>query len=64
MPRRQSARTRGVVEEQVLPRHGEGDPDLQHELLVLEMALLRAFRARRSRSQTKRKIVDALRARN
>jgi hypothetical protein len=53
-----------------LARHGEGDPDLADELLVMEMELLRAFRAHQKQmaqravprpSRAKDKIVRALR---
>ena len=55
--------------EALLPRHGEGDPDLRDELLVMEMELLRAWRLHQRQlaqnsprpSRTKDKIVRALR---
>ena len=57
-------------QEAPLPRHGEGDPDLQDELLLMEMEILRAFRLHQKQlaqqtsprpSRTKDKIVRALR---
>jgi hypothetical protein len=63
MQRHASARSQTAVEEELLPRHGEGDSDLQSELLLLEMSLLRSFRAHERTVATKTKIVAALKAR-
>lgn len=62
MRRSQPTSRHSVVQQATLPRHGEGDPDLQHELLLIEMQLFRAARARQQ--TTKGKIVAALRSRN
>lgn len=62
----------GVAKDAPLARHGEGDQDLQDELLLMEMELLRAYRAHQKQqaqaqkvaprqSRTKDKIVRALR---
>lgn len=59
-----------VQTEAPLARHGEGDQDLQDELLLMEMELLRAYRLHQKQmvqrvqprqSRTKDKIVRALR---
>jgi hypothetical protein len=59
-----------VAEKAPLARHGEGNPELQDELLLMEMELLRAFRmhqkqmaarAKPQQSRAKDKIVRALR---
>lgn len=59
-----------VQKEAPLARHGEGDADLQDELLLMEMELLRAYRLHQKQmvqrvqprqSRTKDKIVRALR---
>ena len=59
-----------VQKEAPLARHGEGDQDLQDELLLMEMELLRAYRLHQKQmaqrvqprqSRTKDKIVRALR---
>jgi hypothetical protein len=60
-----AARATSVSSEEMLPRHGEGNPDLQDELLMMEVSLLRAFQAhQRMKSTTKDKIVSALRSRS
>lgn len=60
----------GVAKAAPLARHGEGDQDLADELLLMEMELLRAFRAHQKAlaqkatprpSRAKDKIVRALR---
>jgi hypothetical protein len=62
--RSSAARTTSASRAEALPRHGEGNPDLQDELLMMEVALLRAFQAhQKMKSATKEKIVGALRAR-
>ena len=59
-----ATRSASASSDEALPRHGEGDPDLQDELLMMEVALLRAFQAhQKMRSATKEKIVKSLRAR-
>ncbi|HEY3450120.1 MAG TPA: hypothetical protein VGK67_27450 [Myxococcales bacterium] len=59
-----------VQKEAPLARHGEGDTELQDELLLMEMELLRAYRLHQKQmvqrvqprqSRTKDKIVRALR---
>ncbi|MGC4123050.1 MAG: hypothetical protein QM765_52470 [Myxococcales bacterium] len=59
-----------VQKDAPLARHGEGDQDLQDELLLMEMELLRAYRLHQKQmvqrvqprqSRTKDKIVRALR---
>jgi hypothetical protein len=59
-----------VATQAPLERHGEGNEELQDELLLMEMELLRAWRAHQSQlaqraqarpSRTKDKIVRALR---
>ena len=59
-----------VPKEAPLARHGENDPDLRDELLLMEMELLRAYRLHQKQlaqramarpSRTKEKIVRALR---
>ena len=68
MQRHQTQRTAAVANtkaDELLPRHGEGNPELQDELLLLEMSLLRAFQAHKRMQQgAKAKIVGALRARH
>ena len=60
-----------VKKDAPLARHGEGDADLQDELLLMEMEMLRAYRLHQKQtaaqrvqprpSRTKDKIVRALR---
>ncbi len=59
-----------VAEKAPLARHGEGNPELQDELLLMEMELLRAYRQHQKQmaqrvapqpSRAKDKIVRALR---
>jgi hypothetical protein len=64
MQRHQTQRSHSTATDEALPRHGEGNPDLQDELLLMEMTILRAFQAHQKMKQgTKAKIVNALRAR-
>ncbi|MBI5548521.1 MAG: hypothetical protein HY901_31955 [Deltaproteobacteria bacterium] len=60
----------GVAKDAPLGRHGEGNQDVQDELLLMEMELLRAYRQHQKQltqhavprqSRTKDKIVRALR---
>jgi hypothetical protein len=62
-----------VVKDAPLARHGEGDVELQDELLLMEMELLRAWRQHQKQmtqrteartSRTKEKIVRSLRRRH
>jgi len=60
-----STRDTSISGDETLPRHGEGNPDLQDELLMMEVAVLRAFQAhQKMRSATKEKIVRSLRSRS
>jgi adenylosuccinate synthase len=60
----------GVAKQEKLARHGEGNTELQDELLLMEMELLRAYRQHQKQlaqraaprpSREKEKIVRALR---